>query len=392
MELLSTSFIFGSEISLTLLIFATFASRAFLPTSAIKSILIIEVLVYSIIVAARPFDYNSDTKNYFGYRQLFIDLEYSELILATKFEPLHLALINLSPNFQWWLILESAIYFSLFIVVCQTVKRLETIAIILGCSLPLLSSSVRFAVAVMCVAAALQRLRGVRWKLGMLTIIGGASHVIMLATGLFERRKLIIIIFVAIVLFFIVPNSESLVERSGLADDNTGFHGLRTAGTLLLFSAYLTHLFPKYKKDYLWIDIVSTLILLVVASAYLPTVNRLMIVLLIVMTESLETLSPRSQKLSKHQCLFSTLFFASLSFPSWIPLLDQDTFDKWQSSAQLSLSAKALELSALAAQGSLGLPDTLTVWIGRAAALSDARTTNPARVSGNTIAVQCPNS
>src|SRR5262249_49170071 len=136
-----------------------FASGHMLKKRISKAAVLALVAVQILVVTFRPAEYNSDTWNYSAYIDALSETRGVEFLLLTKLEPLHLLLAAIARDFRVWLILDACVALGLMFLIVRRVERIETLAIVIGTSLPLMSSSIRFAISLMAVAWVLLVLR-----------------------------------------------------------------------------------------------------------------------------------------------------------------------------------------------------------------------------------------
>ena len=283
MELSSAS-VLAFEFGVPCMLMLVLALSDAFGTRLTKRLILVVAAVQLIAVVFRPADYNTDTSAYDSYIDLLAGSSGNELLLLTKFEPLHLLLAVLTQDFRWWLIAENVVGLVLLWTLCRRTARLETLAVVLGCALPLFSSSVRFGnglLAVACVLAIHQTERG---RMIVTTFVGGLTHVSLLMVGILQRRQwlptaLILLGFVAFALV-----DEDVRGRAGGGDeDEFKGAGLRSFLGCVMLMLYLRARLPDYRHKLFTSDLLSALGVFLLSMLFFPVVNRWLILLMIVM-------------------------------------------------------------------------------------------------------------
>jgi hypothetical protein len=281
-----------------------------------RVVVVVAVVFQVVMNGFRPDDYNSDTRNYASYLDLLSNTQGLELLFATKFEPLHLGLAVLAGDFRTWAILEGIVSAILVGFLCFKVKRLETLAIILGAAIPLQSSSIRFSVGILSVAMALLLLEKIRWRPLFLSMAGGATHVSLLVAGLMARRNLLKVVALLGAFSVVAAFSAEILVRSGADEDHPGGGtGLRPLLTLLVFFTYLVSL-RAYKPAQLLLDTAAAIAISLIAAFYFPVLNRWLVLFLVICALSYEPRLVARTRSGLYEGSVASLLFGILSAPS----------------------------------------------------------------------------
>jgi hypothetical protein len=252
-----------------------------------KALLGIFVTLQVCCVALRPPEYNSDTWNYFGYIDMLSNASGSELLAATKFEPLHLAFAIVAQNFRAWLFLESMCAIALTWILIRRTARVETLAVVFGCAIPLMSSSLRFAQGLLLISCLLASPRGGGPSVARITIAGGISHVSLAVAGLFRYRKWQLTCLVLASFFVVAMLVSSVLERAGVSEEGTaGPAGLRSFVCLLATIFYLRSYLGKYRRTLFASDFLSASAVFLLSFFFFPVINRWLILMLIMISVS----------------------------------------------------------------------------------------------------------
>lgn len=214
-----------------------------LPISLIALLVTVGVVIFG---GFRPFDYNSDTRNYYSYVYMLSFVNDREIFFLTKLEPVHSALILLLRDFRLWLLAETAIAaFGLFL---SFRNRRNDYSFLILCAfvLTLDTSSLRYCSALIYFYYFMSRSEVGLFKAARMTLILSCLHVSMLLSGaLAVRRRLALLAVVAAcgAIFF---ESSILGERINI-DLTEASRGLKNFGVAMLAVAYLFARAPQRK-------------------------------------------------------------------------------------------------------------------------------------------------
>lgn len=280
-----------------------------------KSLILLFAMVQIVAVVFRPEDYNNDTWAYTNYVDLLSEAEGNEVLLLTKFEPLHLVLVLLTRDFRWWLAAENLVGIALLWTLCRRTERLETIAVVVGLALPLFSSSVRFANGLLAVACALAMFRSTHGRTLLTTIVGGATHVSLLFVGIMQRRSwvptaCVLLCFVALALF-----DENLRGRAGGAEEDFAGAGTRSFVGCLLLMSYLRAATSAYRGKLLRSDLVAALGIYLLSMLFFPVLNRWLILLMLIIAVDAEPMLTDAKLHRRTGALAAVGFYALLTLP-----------------------------------------------------------------------------
>lgn len=336
--ILSNEFVFLSENILTLTIFAIFLISSILKHTVTKYSLNTIVFIYLSIVAMRQTSYNTDTYNYSRYVELIKNQALIESISNLKIEPLHLALIKISENINIWLILEGSVFVLLYFVFSKISKKIESNAIILGLTLPLVSSSIRFSVGLMAIAVAILYVK--KYRLIYFTIIGAATHGVLSVSFFFLNRKIVPIVLIMLFVIMSIYFFDNLSERAGI-DYTQRTSGAKTAIVAMCISIYIYVYSQSCRVKNLLTDLFLISFLFLISSFISNSLNRFIILYLLMMISSIENPGSSNTPIPSHnkfpvkkiritQSFFAGLVFLLTAFPSWISLfMFPDAADGW---------------------------------------------------------------
>jgi hypothetical protein len=266
-----------------------------------------------ILVSLRPAEYNSDTRAYSGYLHVLADAKGTELLFLTKFEPLHLLLAVVAENLRVWLLLEALIGMWLVWELIRRTERPETLAVVLGTTLPLMSSSVRFAISLLAISWVLLVFHGNRSKFIALSAIGGMTHVSMAVSGLIERRRWVLTWLLLGAFFAVAYAVSSILLRAGVSE-NARPTGTRTFVCLLSLLIYLRAVLPSYRPRFRS-DVLSALGIFALSALFFPLVNRWLVLLLIVVAVQSDEGLDRARVPRRIGSLFAFFLYCMLLVP-----------------------------------------------------------------------------
>ena len=264
--------------------------------STVWALIYVASISQILILSFRVQDYNSDTYNYSRYIDLLSESDGLEILFASKFEPLHLVMAFIASDFESWLLIEGVVCAILVAFLIRRLKRLETVAVVLGAALPLFSSSMRFAVGLFAVACTITLLHKIRARFITVSMVGLASHVSLLMTGLLLRRSVWPVVLLVVGFVAYSSTDISIVERAGGGDDNTaGGTGLRPL--VALFIMLLIYKFRRdgYSSASFGMDAVIALVIFSTAVLFYPVFNRFIVILLVARAIQLDGLPDRKR-------------------------------------------------------------------------------------------------
>jgi hypothetical protein len=316
------------EFAVPALIAAVLAIGHTLKKRIIKSMIFALAVTHIVLVSFRPDGYNSDTWNYSGYLEALTDAQGMEFLLLTKFEPLHLALAAVAQDFRLWLVLEGLVAIGLLAAIIRRAQRLETIAIVVGLSLPLMSSSVRFAISLMAAAYVLLVFRQSRAKFVALTAAGGFTHISLFITGVLEKRKWWLTWGLLTAFFFVAYVISSILERAGVGDEAKPT-GMRTFACLLCLLMYLRWVLPEYRRVGFTSDILSGFAIFLMSFLFFPVVNRWIILLLLIVAVEADAPLDRAHIPRRLGRLVALLIYGALVVPFLYSVGSQVASGEW---------------------------------------------------------------
>lgn len=317
--MLGTNEIIFAEFLLTIavafiLLMALFVNRKFIYIS-----ILITIFIYQVIISSRTVEYNSDTANYFQY---FNGIGLYSVIeaMVIKIEPFHYYLMVLSPTFSKWLLLESLIYFLLLVLLLKN-KSLVTSGLIMGATLPLMSSSLRFSIGLMICSLIYSALIKTKYASFLSGVIGGGAHISMLAAPLVVKSTKIQILFIITFTIFlnISPWFIARLSSDGEIGTISGFVGLKTLAASVIFYLHAKlnyrNVITKEGSFELFSHIASTFILCIFASFVFQMANRWMILSLLLFAIKFDSDKRFKLKKGYYDPIFGSLLFSLMALP-----------------------------------------------------------------------------
>ena len=287
-------------------------------------------LTQVVATALRPAEYNSDTWNYSGYVEALSSAAGFDILQLTKFEPFHLLLAVVASDFRLWLLLEAMTAIFLLRILIWRTRRLETLAVVIGCSLPLMSSSLRFAIGLLAVACALLVWPHDRWRLWVLTAVGAVTHASLAVAGILQRRQWVMAAGLLLLFFAATLVDVSILERAGVTEDTEiRPTGIRTFACLLALMAYLRWRLPSYRKGSFSSDLISALGVLVLSLMFFPVVNRWLILMLIIVAVDSDAALAATRTPRRFGSRAAVLLYATLLVPFLYSVASQVASGDW---------------------------------------------------------------
>jgi hypothetical protein len=280
---LPAEYVLPFEFAVPMLLFFLFGVGHLLKKRIVKATALTLALIQMVVVAMRPADYNSDTWNYSAYIDSLSQTSGMEFLLLTKLEPLHLLLAATARDFHLWLLLDTLVASILLFIIVRKAERIETIAVVFGTSLPLMSSSVRFAVSLMSVACVLLVFRRACARFVAASIAGGLTHVSNLIAGVVQKRRWILTWGLLAAFFGLAFAVASVLQRAGVSEEGSAKPaGMRSLACLLGFIFYLRAFLPQYRRTQFRSDLLSALGIFALSFFLFPVLNRWLILLLVI--------------------------------------------------------------------------------------------------------------
>lgn len=228
------------------------------------------------VAAFRPFDYNSDTGNYYSYVYFLSFVNDSDIFFLTKLEPFHSALILLLRDFRIWLLAESAVQILGLILSYRVRKNDYSFLILCAFALTLSSSSLRYCLALIYFYYFMSRSDGSLAKAIRMTLILTCFHISMLLSGAFAMRKRLALIGISAACAVILFESSVLGARVEV-DLTEASRGLKNFAVAMFAVAYLFVREPRRNWVSLSIYAATFVSLFLVSAFVLPTFNRYLI-------------------------------------------------------------------------------------------------------------------
>lgn len=295
----------------------------------IKLITACTVSLLIVCGALRPENYNSDTLNYASYAIILSLEKGAGIYLVTKLEPLHILLIALTRDFHLWLIAEGVVamtllwflyfrtsYPGVFIVVCAFFATLYT-------------SSMRFAIALLVIAAILT------WKNRSLafyaaaSLLAGCAHAVMVVVGPFATRIKWMPMAFTIAFSTLALLSTDIRGRVGSDLSDVKSIGLKSFVTFLVicgFSWYKSS--NRNTRQFMWDVFGFTSVFLITALLY-PGLNRIIIIGGIVILFDIERKAQAERDQSYLDRLAIWVMYAMITVPYLLLVPDLYKYNMW---------------------------------------------------------------
>lgn len=327
LKMLSDVDIIRSEFLLTLVIASIVLTSVFVKSRYFHHALLFMISVYLLAISMRSDLYNTDTANYHIYFEAVRSQSIIESLL-TKIEPVHYVIINISNSFAEWIVIEYLIYLIVLALLMRN-KSITTVALIVGCTLPLMSSSFRFAIGLVFCAYTYSIF--IKYKnMSILSgLVGGLFHVSLFAAPLITRFSLSLIIFVLIAVG-LLSYSPWFIERTSA----TGDIGLLSlVGVKTIIVAFVQFIYYRICCDKnlfsdwileMYSYVVGMVVLFVFANMYLQVANRWMILSMVLFAVRSDQAKSHSKANNILESLFGFIMFAMLTFPQVVLIYMND--------------------------------------------------------------------
>jgi hypothetical protein len=295
-----------------------------------RLLLVMPVLFQAVALCFRPEDYNTDTQNYVGYLAVLKDAGWLESVLLTKFEPVHLFLAWISAGFRSWLFVEGIVWMCLAIGILKRARRLEPIAIILGCALPLYSSALRYSLGIMMLAYIGLRANESRTRWLSMSLAGGAAHVSLMVGGLLATRRIWWVLLAIAVMYLAASLDPDILERAGAAEGaESRASGLRSLLPLVAYIAYLWAACWRQRPGLVLGQLTVAASLFVATNLWFPILNRWIIAALVVLAVQSDRELSESDVSPLGEVAMATLLYSMLTFPFLFTLWNTAKVGDW---------------------------------------------------------------
>jgi hypothetical protein len=310
------------EFLVPFLLCCTFAVAPVFTRGMQRGMLLLLIVLQTLTLSFRPEDYNSDTTNYAGYIALIQEAELLPALLLTKFEPLHLLTALVSPSFRGWLLVEWAVWLAFAVGLVRRAQRLETLAIVLGCALPLFSSSLRFSVGILAIGYLSLRWQGRRFQAVSVSTIGASAHASLAVAGAFITARLWLVLGAIAALTVVTAFDPNILERAGASEDNPAqATGLRSLVPLLLFIVYLSRtVWRKKGLRPILAQLGIAAALFAATNLMFPILNRWIIVALVLLATRYDRSLVSTSRSRTVQASMALLLYGVLVLPFLISL------------------------------------------------------------------------
>jgi hypothetical protein len=296
------------EFSVALLLFfapaLSLASKGFA-----KSYISVMLVVLCCVLSFRGAEYNSDTFHYFNWFDYARGMTLIESFVI-KLEPVHFLLINVSPNFTVWILLENFLILSMVIYLLRR-QSIGYVMVMIGFTLPLLSSSFRYVLGLLLVIFIYERFKG--WKfINIISVFSGLAHTSMFVGTYIIRipfwMKFLIPIGVYALFYFVINYMDRFEVNA--SDSDGVIVGVRGALVFVALYLYYGVRFRGAKNsiafglDYL----VLIVAFFISANLFFPMANRWINLACLLFMSDLDLMCIRYGADSKGVLFFSILY------------------------------------------------------------------------------------
>lgn len=312
---INPDFLFSLEMRLLVFELAVIGLWIVLPRFPVRTLTAVAVSILVIAGSLRPDSYNTDTRNYASYVASLSIERGANIYFLTKLEPLHIFLIDLTRDFKTWLIVESCIALALIWILYFRVKRTESLLLVYAFFATLYTSSMRFAIALIVLAALLTWKKRSPLRLAAMSLIAGCIHAVMLVAGPFASRlKWMPLAFPGAFFAFVLLSPETRNRvASDLSDVKTV--GLKSFATFLAVAAYCWYKNPDYRKDRgIW-DAVGFTAIFLITALFFPFLNRIIIIGVLFVMMELDRYYNSLRKDNVIDRIFTLTVFAMITVP-----------------------------------------------------------------------------
>ena len=294
-------------------VLAVLAISHILTKNLFKWLIFLFIVTEIAVVSCRPQDYNSDTSNYASYVEGISDAVGADVLAVSKFEPLHLLLAVMAGDFRAWIVLEGLAAICLTGFLITQLRRPETISIILGCSQPLYSSSIRYAVGLLAVTSAMLLFPRRYVQFVATSLVGFFTHASLTVAGVAQQRRLWLTFICLLAFFFMVWNSQDLLERSGGNQEFNGrAKGLRSFACIILVIAYLRVQIFFYREKLFVSDVLTAFMIFFSTLFFFPILNRWLIILMAIIATDCDRRFPSTSASRRVGSAFSVVIYTML--------------------------------------------------------------------------------
>jgi hypothetical protein len=237
-------------------------------TKLAKIVLLLLVAGFLVVISFRTPDYNLDV---FYYSRMFnswpLGLFESWIV---KLEPLHFYLRLISPTFNFWLAIESCVFFTLYFMFSLR-SNFPALLFLGSVSLPLMSSSFRFAIAIVLVSYIMLRVKNYL----LAAVLGGTSHLVAFAVYV-KKSPVLFLFFIPFVLVTVSYLPAAIIERMpGFGVLHWAPSGIRS-GLAYIYIIYFYKFF--YKSGGTRSEVFLVILLVLIASTVSALLNRVLII------------------------------------------------------------------------------------------------------------------
>jgi hypothetical protein len=316
------------ELTFSVVIAGVFCLSFLLSRRLVMTVLWSIVISYLSVLPLRPVEYNSDTERYWSYFLVARQTDDLVQLVLSKLEPVHLVTSLIAPTFELWLLLESFLYASLLFALSRRIKSPEGLAILIGVTLPLMSSSFRFAVGLLLCCTVFAYMRGRKHRWLPISIGGGMGHAVLIVAPLVVRRSAVALIAIVLVFFIAIQLIPELGARATLEEEEPpGVAGIRTFLAIVIVMAYHKLATQNADRAALGLEfsrlrsLLFGVCLMLLVNLQLYLLNRWLVLLLALLAIELFQRDELIRVSKAGRAIFSGLLFMFLVLPFWLPRL-----------------------------------------------------------------------
>jgi hypothetical protein len=295
--------------------------KNYLFRSTSKAALLILTVLQMLLITFRDENYNSDTSNYNNYVNTFADYGLFDSFILTKLEPLHLLLMSFSVDLHDWLLFEFIASSIFLIFIYKRVNFTFTICIILALTMPLYSSSIRFANGLLLISVFMVYFGNGLIRFTLLTTSGLMAHPVAGLSGVISSAKFPIIFISALISYFFILLNPQYYQRLVFDSDmEIGFPGLRFY-IAIIFILYFMRFIVKIKEfPYFYYILLSSTILMFSLYSF-STLNRVMALIIITLCVEFDKILLSYPLKWKFDNILSVLMYLYLILPHFLFLI-----------------------------------------------------------------------
>lgn len=258
--------------------------------------------LHLIAISLRLPDYNSDTWNYHKYLEYIIQSKGIAIFFVSKFELYHLFLAFTTNDFRIWLIFESLTAIFLLYLSIKKIRSIETLTLVISIIIPLFSSSVRFALALLLLTNLIQNKTTLLYKIKFLTV-SILAH-ISIVLGILVNPKNLPLTLLLFISIYIGLDNGIISERAVLAENqNVGLRSFTIAAFHIIYIKIFKN--NEYKNMVFFFDLFFIILVLIFSNIGFGVFNRLLLIFIIVRSMNFDISIPIKNRISYLSHIYS---------------------------------------------------------------------------------------